>query len=122
MLQQILLGRFMCSDLDVSILLPMAPHLCWQDAFEQVLVLDATAPLTNYLYEDYDMLAPGTWNYTDIEECIGLVLDIGSVTKVTKTRIKQYPEVFLKQLDGILPSLKDNSGFDDSYVGSRSIP
>ncbi len=62
MLYQILAGYYVSRDEDIDVLVPMVPHLTWYQCFAQILVLDATAILTDFLYPDYAILTPGTWN------------------------------------------------------------
>jgi hypothetical protein len=111
MLYQILAGRYLLRDEDVDVLVPMTPHLTWYQCFDQILVLDATATLTDFLYPDYAILAPGTWNYPQITAAYKVYSSLGDLTKTT---IVTHRELFLHELTtNIVPILEE---FDDPYV------
>ena len=44
------LGSISARAEDIDVLVPMVPHLTWYQLFPQILVLDATATLTDFLY------------------------------------------------------------------------
>jgi hypothetical protein len=111
MLYQILAGHYFSRAEDIDVLVPMVPHLTWYQCFAQILVLDATAPLTDFLYPDYAILRPGTWNYHHITEAYKVSSDIGNLTK---TAIVTHQEMFLGELKAhVLPILEE---FQDPYI------
>jgi hypothetical protein len=113
MMYHILAGTYMTSEQDVRVLVPMTPHLSWFKAFEQILVLDATAPLTDYLYQDYTIVQPGTWNYTDITLAYKVLSAIGDLTKTT---MQTYKESFLQELQISVRQTFDIGEFRHPYV------
>jgi hypothetical protein len=113
MLYQILSGKYLRRADAVDVLIPMAPHMTWFKLFEQILTLDATAHITDYLYQDYAILRPGTWNFHKIVEGYKFYSSIGNLTK---TNAAKHRETFVTELhDHVAPLLADR-GFDDPYV------
>ena len=113
MLYQILAGRCLRRETDVTVLIPMCPHKTWFTLFDHILVLDATAHLTDYLYQDYTILTPGTWNFVDIVEGYKFYSSIGNLSK---TKTAEHREIFLGELyHHVAPSL-EAQGFTDPYV------
>ena len=113
MLYQILAGQYLRREAAVEVLIPMAPHMTWFPLFAHILTLDATAHITDYLYTDYAILTPGTWNYQDIVEGYTVYSSIGNLTK---TNTAKHRETFLAELhDHVAPLLTDR-GFDDPYI------
>ena len=111
MLYQILAGHCLSRAEDIDVLVPMAPHLTWYQCFAQILVLDATAPLTDFLYPDYEILTPGTWNYSQIIEGYKVYSSLGNLTK---TAITSHKETFLNELTtSIVPILEE---FEEPYI------
>jgi hypothetical protein len=68
LLYQVLSGLYLTREQDIDVLIPLAPHLTWYRLFAQILVLDATANLTDFLYADYQMVSPCPWHHTAITE------------------------------------------------------
>jgi hypothetical protein len=112
MLYHVLQGQYI-HDGKINVLIPMAPHLSWIRLFDQILILDATAALCDYLYTDYPILTPGTWNYADIQLPLKYYSSLGNLSR---TKLANYQELFLQELsDHIVPALLDQ-GFADPYV------
>jgi hypothetical protein len=78
-----------------------------------ILVLDATAHITDYLYTDYTILRPGRWNYHDIEAAYRFLMSIGNQSK---TALSKYKETFLNHLDRMIPDLLQDAGFGNPHV------
>src|SRR6266446_6370522 len=113
MLFHVLQGHYVEDKDGVHTLIPLTPHISWYKLFEQILILDATASVCNYMYQDYSFLHPGHWNYQDIT--LGLKY-FSSVGNLSKTKTAQHRETLVQELaDLILPSLEDQ-GFADPYV------
>jgi hypothetical protein len=111
MLYQILAGHYLRRAEDIDVLVPMAPHLTWYQCFPQILVLDATALLTDFLYPDYAILTPRTWNYHQITGGYKVYSSLGNLTKTT---ITSHKETFLQELKvHIVPILE---AFQDPYI------
>jgi hypothetical protein len=98
---------------DIRVLVPMTPHLSWLRAMDQILVLDATAPLTDYLYQDYTMVQPGAWNYHEITLAYKVLSGLGDLTKTT---MKKYKESFFEEVRTSIPHVMDIGQFHDPYV------
>ncbi len=113
LIQQLLRGKFCLQRHDVDVLIPMAPHVSWFAMVPQILVLDATAHLTNYLYNDYMIIRPGRWNYHDIALMQRLYLGIGTQSK---TALSKYKAFFLEQVERWLPSVLQHPGFGNPHV------
>ena len=113
MLYQILSGTYLRRDDAIDVLIPMAPHMTWQKLFDQILTLDATAHITDYLYSDYTILTPGTWNYQDIVEGYTVRSSLGNLTK---TNAGKHRETLLTELHDHLAPLLADQAFDDPYV------
>ena len=112
---QTLRDCFTVSDSGVSVLIPLTPHLSWQHLFEKILILDATAETCDYLYQDFLILRPGTWNFEDIDISLKHFTSFGDISK---TKISKYKEIFLKELeDFVIPTMKEDK-FRDPYVVS----
>jgi hypothetical protein len=91
----------------------MTPHVSWYKLFDQILLLDATASICDYMYQDYHLLKPGQWNYQDIT--LGLKY-FSSVGNLSKTKTAQHRETLVDELaNHVLPRLEDQ-GFADPYV------
>src|SRR6266446_4200392 len=113
MLFHVLQGHYVEDKDGVHTLIPMTPHISWYTLFDQILILDATASVCDYLYQEYPLLQPGRWNYHDIE--LGLKY-FSSVGNLSKTKAAHHRETLVQELaDLILPSLEDQ-GFHDPYV------
>jgi hypothetical protein len=79
MLYQILHRQYVHSDGGISTLIPLAPHISWFNLFEQILVLDATATICDYMYRDYTIFQPGHWNFGDIELGLKYLSGLGNL-------------------------------------------
>jgi hypothetical protein len=112
MFYHILQGQYIL-DGKINVLIPMAPHLSWMKLFDQILVLDATASLCDYLYTDYPMLTPGTWNYADIQLPLKYYSSLGNLSR---TKLATHQELFLQELSDHLVPLILEQGFTDPYV------
>src|SRR5262249_31155861 len=113
MIYQILSGAYTFGETDIRVLVPMAPHLNWIRALDHILVLDATAPITDYLYTDYTMVQPGAWNYRDITLAHKVLSGLGDLTKTT---MKKYKESFLDEVRTALPQMLEIGQCHDPYV------
>jgi hypothetical protein len=113
MVYQLLSGTYITGDEDIRVLVPMTPHLSWVQAFDQILVLDATAQITDYLYQDYTIVQPGTWNYADVTLGYKVLSGIGDLTK---TAMQRYKESFLEDLRTNVRHIFDLGDFNDPYV------
>jgi hypothetical protein len=114
MVYQILAGTYMPGEQeDIRVLVTMTPHITWTNAMDHVLVLDATAPITDYLYKDYAIVQPGTWNYHDITLAYKVLSGLGDLTKTT---MKKYKESFLEEVRTAIPQVREFSQFHDPYV------
>jgi hypothetical protein len=112
MLYHILQGQYV-PDGKISVLIPMTPHLSWYKLFDQILILDATASVCDYMYQDYPLLQPGQWNYQDVT--LGLKY-FSSVGNLSKTKTAKHRETLVDELaNHVLPHLEDQ-GFLDPYV------
>jgi hypothetical protein len=87
--------------------------LNWIRALDHILVLDATAPITDYLYTDYTMVQPGAWNYHDITLAHKVLSGLGDLTKTT---MKKYKESFLEEVRTALPQMLESGPCHDPYV------
>jgi hypothetical protein len=97
----------------VHTLIPMTPHLSWYKLFDQILILDATASVCDYMYQQYPLLQPGQWNYQDIN--LGLKF-FSSVGNLSKTKTAQHREMLLNELQQHVLALVEDQGFADPYV------
>jgi hypothetical protein len=113
LLHQLLGGKFCHQRDEVDVLIPMAPHLSWFAMVPHILVLDATAHITDYLYNDYTILRPGRWNYHDIEAAYRFLM---SIDTQTKGALSKYKETFLDHLKRCLPALLQDGGFSNPHV------
>jgi hypothetical protein len=112
MLYHILQGQYV-PDGKISVLIPMTPHISWYKLFDQILILDATAAICDYMYQEYPLLQPGQWNYQDIT--LGLKY-FSSVGNLSKTKTAKHRETLVDELaNHVLPRLEDQ-GFADPYV------
>jgi hypothetical protein len=112
MLYHILQGQYV-PDGKISVLIPMTPHLSWYKLFDQILILDATATICDYMYQEYPLLQPGRWDYQDIT--LGLKY-FSSVGNLSKTKTAKHRETIVDELENVvLPHLEDQ-GFHDPYV------
>jgi hypothetical protein len=112
MLYHILQGQYV-PDGKISVLIPMAPHLSWFKVFDQILILDATASVCDYLYQQYPLLQPGRWNYQDITVSVKYFSSVGNLSK---TKTAKHRESLLNELQQhVLPHLEDQ-GFLAPYV------
>jgi DNA-directed RNA polymerase subunit L len=113
MLFHVLQGHYV-EDIDgVHTLIPMTPHISWYKLFDQILILDATASVCDYMYQQYPMLKPGQWNYQDITLGLKYFSTIGNLSK---TKTAQHRETIVNELEHlVLPHLEDQ-GFADPYV------
>jgi hypothetical protein len=113
MLFHVLQGHYAEDKDGVHTLIPMTPHVSWYKLFDQILILDATASVCDYMYQDYPLLQPGRWNYQDIT--LGLKY-FSSVGNLSKTKTAQHRETIVDELaNHVLPHLEDQ-GFLDPYV------
>jgi hypothetical protein len=111
MLYQVLAGRYQMREDDIDVLIPMAPHLTWFGLFDRILVLDATASLTDFLYPEYPIVTPCPWNYHDVQEAYQVRSGLGDLTKTTMVT---YHETFLTELTAhIVPAL---TAFPTPYI------
>jgi hypothetical protein len=113
LLHQLLRGKFSAVPDEVDVLIPLAPHVSWFAMVPQILVLDATAHLTPYLYDGYTIVRPGRWNYHDIALMQRLYLGIGNQSK---TALSKYKAFFLEQVERWLPSVLQHPGFGNPHV------
>jgi hypothetical protein len=113
LIHQLLRGKFCTQHDQVDVLIPMAPHLSWFAMVPHILVLDATAHITDYLYTEYTILRPGRWNYQNIELAWRLQMGIGNQSR---TAIRKYQETFLNHLDRMIPDLLQDAGFGNPHV------
>jgi len=113
MLYQVLHQQYVYSDEGIRTLIPMAPHISWYNLFEQILVLDATSMICDYMYRDYTILQPGHWNFGDIELGLKYLSGLGNLSK---TKTAKHRETLLSELeDHVLPIIKDQE-FNDPYI------
>jgi len=113
MLFHVLNGHYVEDNDGVHTLIPMTPHVSWYKLFDQILILDATASVCDYMYQEYPLLQPGRWNYQDIT--LGLKY-FSSVGNLSKTKTAQHREMLVDELEHlVLPHLEDQ-GFHDPYV------
>jgi hypothetical protein len=113
MLFHILQGHYVEDTDGVHTLIPMTPHVSWYKLFDQILILDATASVCDYMYQQYPLLQPGQWNYKDIT--LGLKY-FSSVGNLSKTKTAKHRETIVDELaNHVLPHLEDQ-GFHDPYV------
>jgi hypothetical protein len=111
MLYQLLAGQYLPRAEAVTVLVPMVPHLTWYRLFAQILVLDATASLTDFLYPDYQILTPRPWNYGQITEAYKVSSSLGNLTKTT---LLTHQETYLQERqDHVVPLLAE---FLDPYI------
>jgi hypothetical protein len=113
LIHQLLCGKFCTQQDAVDVLIPLAPHLSWFAMVPHILVLDATAHITDYLYTDYTILRPGRWNYQDITSAWHLRMGIGNHSR---TAISKYQETFLEHVERWLPYLLQEPGFGNPHV------
>src|SRR5216683_857931 len=112
MLYHILQGQYVPDD-KISVLIPMAPHLSWFKLFNQILILDATASVCDYMYQEYPLLQPGRWNYQDITVRLKYFSSVGNLSK---TKTAKHRETIVHELQhAVFPHLEDQ-GFLDPYV------
>src|SRR5499427_2636661 len=113
MLFHVLQGHYVEDRDGVHTLIPMTPHVSWYKLFDQILILDATASVCDYMYQDYALLQPGQWNYQDIT--LGLKY-FSSVGNLSKTKTAQHRETIVDELEHHVVPRLEAQGFADPYV------
>lgn len=112
-LYQLLIGNRHIDDAHTHVLVPLAPHQAWIKLFPHVIVTDATAGFTRFLYEGYH-LHEQPFNFGDID----YLLHHLSEFDLSKTNTQRYRESFFEvDVRAINSILRDRDyGFRDPYL------
>ena len=97
---QIFIGNYRSHDKVLDVMIPLALQQAWGHMFDKVMVLDATAGLTPYLYPDFHMIG-NDFDFSLIKRCTYYnVTDFD----FSKTKLRENLHTFL---DNDLPNLKE---------------
>jgi hypothetical protein len=103
---QILLGNYSKgSPKYLDVLVPLAPHQAWGKLFQNILILDATARYTPFLYDGFDIVGRD-FDFSSIDVKAKCFFDF----RLTKTNLKKNLNSFLNQDMKYIETIIDSYG------------
>ena len=110
---QIFIGNYSSGDKGfLDILVPLAPHQAWGHLFENIIVLDATAKFTPFLYDGFQ-IAGRDFDFSLIEKTSKYILDYN----FSKTNLRKNQNTFLDNDLNMLKQVMGDFG-ENPYIVS----